>query len=862
LEASAQAINASIKQEEVIKKQIEAQAKLLAQTKELTKSNKTVAGAPGQGAFVAGQKRFTDAESERLKQLNTDLSDQEKITRELLEGQTKLGTEKDKQAEIARRTVDVINEEIKREKDRRDAVSATSAEYKAQTVIIKKLEAELEAITGKAGAKTANKTEDKLKSLLEAIADAERDAAQSGLIKEDSEIDRINERYDDLIARAKEIKASEGILGRIENARARQVGNTIQKQQAEDYKQFITEQKALFDNFEEYKLSVGKDKAEELTNFQTKGYDDFIDFLKTQLAIVAFDQSIRGQLQKEIIASQIAGAEKDKAKKQTDDTVAQYTRLLKETQTFNLRRIQLEKQYEEDVALLKKLFSGEELEERLADLKSSQQEELEQLESELLRQSDAYRKLNTDITFYSRERIQQLKKDLEVYLKNTPGIPPAFKKQIEDAIKELNTLLKETSTLFKTGEELQKIASFAQGIGSAFDQLGSSVEGVNDELADTLKQLSSVIKIASDAINAVGQFMTGNIVGGIASAVSAIAGVFNFGRRAREERLRHQKELEEFNTRLFVGEQEINTLYRERLRDQVLLNKLRIEGLEDEKKLLLNQRDLIKDQYSLVLSELQKLTAKVAKEFTIGFSTVTLFSEESLFGKSFAELEELFLKGQLEGKAKELFELLQRIKQEGVDVDKLLAENADKVRQTFTGTTSDSITDSIVDGFKNGLRSASDFADQFQELMQNALLQALKFQTLEGPLKEFYDQFAEDAESDGVLSEEEIRKLRENFNSIIAAAGERFEELQQITGGALPGGSGGSNLSGAIKGITAQQADLLAGQFGGLRLTALEQLNTAIQGLRSLQNIEIYTANLVEVKAILSRLELTGIKVK
>ncbi len=95
-----------------------------------------------------------------------------------------------------------------------------------------------------------------------------------------------------------------------------------------------------------------------------------------------------------------------------------------------------------------------------------------------------------------------------------------------------------------------------------------------------------------------------------------------------------------------------------------------------------------------------------------------------------------------------------------------------------------------------------------------------------------------------MLTEEEIRILRERFNSIINDAGKKFEDLQALTNVALTPGTGGSgnSLSGAIRGMTAEQADLLAGQFGGLRITALDQLRIAQRNLDTLITIQNHTS--------------------
>jgi tape measure domain-containing protein len=865
VEANQEAITASIKQEQVIDEQIKQTEKRIKLQKELNAAPRSAnAFAPGSGSAAE-----QGAEA-GLKSLQEQLAKQKAITDELAkQGATQTGQATESQ-QVHRRTVEVIQDEIKALKDQRDKVSATSKEYTGFTENIKKLEKELEAITGKDAAKSALKdAKDRtkeLQDLLKDIAKAEEDARKSGLTKEESEIDKINVRYDELKKRAQELKLSEGVLQRIENARSEQTGNERQKNQADDYKKFIKNQQDIFTRFEEYKLQFGEKKAKELTDFQTADFSDAIEFLKIQLALVSQDLSFAGKLKKEFLVNAIATAEKDKIKRDTEKQVEEFKKVADATVTFNIKRKQLEEQYQKDIVTLRKNFTGDELTEREAALKQSHDDEITELERNAKLQSGIFKKMNEDILFYSRDRIKKNVKDLEQYLKSNTNIPPAVKKQIEEQIKSLNGFLKETSAAGILGNKMQEIGGAVSVIGDAFSQLGSALEGVNDGLAETLQEMGSVVDIAGSAITALGQFAAGDILGGISSAVSVVTKVLSIGKKNREESRRHQKEVEEFNMRVFTGEQDINLLYQQRAREQVKINKLRLEGLQDERKLLEQQVVTIKGQYDTVFAELQKQTAKVAKTIAapVGSGTFTIFTTESLTGKTFDELEQLFLKGQLEGKAKDLFEVLQKIKAEGVDVDKLLEENKAAVAETFTGTTADSITDSIVDGFKNGLRSAKDFADTFQELMKNAVLQSLKMQALEGPLKDFYAAFAAASESDNILTQQEIDALNSDFATIIENAGKKFEDLQKITNldFASDGTTGsGKSLAGAIRGITEQQADLLAGQFGGLRLTALDHLKVASSQLSSLQAIQNHTANLEPMYRLWQRLELNGLKV-
>ena len=50
-----------------------------------------------------------------------------------------------------------------------------------------------------------------------------------------------------------------------------------------------------------------------------------------------------------------------------------------------------------------------------------------------------------------------------------------------------------------------------------------------------------------------------------------------------------------------------------------------------------------------------------------------------------------------------------------------------------------------------------------------------------------------------------------------------------------------NTLSGAIKGITEVQADLLSDQFNGLQLTGMQQLNVAMQSYEAHLKIEVNT---------------------
>jgi hypothetical protein len=172
------------------------------------------------------------------------------------------------------------------------------------------------------------------------------------------------------------------------------------------------------------------------------------------------------------------------------------------------------------------------------------------------------------------------------------------------------------------------------------------------------------------------------------------------------------------------------------------------------------------------------------------------------------------------------------------------------------------VLDGIIDGFKNGLKSASDFADSFEDMMRSAVLNSLKYQTLEKPLQDWYQAFADKAGDADGLTQFDINSLQNMYNQILQQASSQFDNLQSITGIALASGSSSVNsLKGAIKGMTEQQAELLAGQFGGLRMTAIDILKMSESNLKALNEIVYNTSYLPLSYAILKEFKTKGVKV-
>ncbi|MFQ8804105.1 MAG: hypothetical protein ACLR8Y_01975 [Alistipes indistinctus] len=162
--------------------------------------------------------------------------------------------------------------------------------------------------------------------------------------------------------------------------------------------------------------------------------------------------------------------------------------------------------------------------------------------------------------------------------------------------------------------------------------------------------------------------------------------------------------------------------------------------------------------------------AKIIKEYS------------NLYGKTWDEIELLAAQDRLTEEAKDYYEALKAAKKKGKTCKNSWSSLPKKRAEAFTGIGFDSLVDGIVNGFKEGKRSAADFADDFEELMQDAVLQALKMNALEVPLRQWYEDFANAAEDENGLTAEEIKQLKAKYESIIRSAADQLEQLEGISG--------------------------------------------------------------------------------
>ncbi|WP_316851157.1 tape measure protein [Pedobacter agri] len=637
-----------------------------------------------------------------------------------------------------------------------------------------------------------------------------------------------------------------GTFTRIDNLEQSETGDIKYRRDTELFKTNLDKQKELYLQYEEYKKQVGIEKAKERYGSELDLSKTYLQKLQVDLALTTaqgFAAGFTGPIQERL--NNIGKLIQDETKRQADDRDRQYTEAYAATLTYELKIDSIKKQYADSAKALGKGITDS----QKAELLKQRDNAINLAKDEAYQKTEIYRTLNEQVIILNRQQANNQIATIKSILDSSNTLPKEFVESLrqqlanaENAVsngvnttnnaqlkeraklltnalatqtlsveqarkykEELEQINGELSTQNKLAKGAQKLSSDLGQLSGAFGQLSSSLEGTNDELAYSLGTLSQIMQVGSDAAGAFASFASGDIIGGITKTISAVAGLFSIGKKVREMNEKARAEVQKFYDEALNGEIEYQALLRERERSDAAAQAKRLSGLQKEYELLKKQSVEIDKQFKQVLNQLQAMTEGeiTSSEYVHGTwlrKAKTNYSYASLAGKDYDQLEQLYSQNRLADGAKALFEQLRKLKEEGADVTQTLADIAEQAKEIFTGTTSDNLTNTLLEMFRSGKTGAQDLADFFKQTMDDAALSIFKNKILAAAMEEFYDAFAEKAQSDEELNQSEIADLEKLFNSLTADAAIKFEQLKKIAGSDLSGSSGSSSgMTGAIQ---------------------------------------------------------------
>lgn len=200
----------------------------------------------------------------------------------------------------------------------------------------------------------------------------------------------------------------------------------------------------------------------------------------------------------------------------------------------------------------------------------------------------------------------------------------------------------------------------------------------------------------------------------------------------------------------------------------------------------------------------------------------------------------------------------------GRQIEDMIDEISNDLLQTNAKDFASQLGDSLVEAFKSGEDAAKAMEATVNEVLQNLVVNQLKKKFLEQQLQSALDQLEKDMGYwngddfifDG-LSDAEIARFRQqvaaatsNFNQALDIYKDLFADLGLD--------DTDESLTGAVKGVSEETANILAGQMNAIRINQLESTQILRQSLQALNTIVAntsYNKYLARIERIITILE-------
>lgn len=547
-------------------------------------------------------------------------------------------------------------------------------------------------------------------------------------------------------------------------------------------------------------------------------------------------------------------------------------------------------------------------EERIRLINKAEKEALSALNTAFLQQSDSWKKLFSDLDTLSVGQISKLIKDVEQQLAagNLQLSPVDFKAVIESLnqakqrIQELNPfaaldtffndylkakqkLAKAKAALAKGEGSKEDVESAEREVKSAANGITQSVEKVTDITTDCASSLQSMfdalgmdgvsdgigtaIELMGELGNAaasVGQFMAGDVVGGITGMISSITSVI--GIFAKMHDAKYEKKIQNLQKQIDALERSYSRLERAFNNTYWVFNdeeragfERNIQLIEDQIAALEQQRQTARRawdfaQYAQLTAQIKDLNQQLSKAKE-GDDMLGLYEQQKA---SLREQQEL-MKQQIQAerdkkktdndKIQQWNDAIEQIEQQIEDLDRQMME-------TFAGTTTkealDQYADAIVDAYCAGEDAAKALGDTTREVLKKAVVDALKRNFLAKAMDDAI-QYLGEAMSDGELTAREKSK----FEALVNAAGATFTNALDAVGDwikDIEDDTASDPLAGAVAAMSEETGGVIAGRLNAFIINQSEQTSVLREQLLQQSAISQNTAN---TNAILSRIDAT-----
>ena len=449
----------------------------------------------------------------------------------------------------------------------------------------------------------------------------------------------------------------------------------------------------------------------------------------------------------------------------------------------------------------------------------------------------------------STEQVEALRNDIDRLKGELGGKSPfkLFKTQVKQATDKIaqggkKNIVQGISEIGSAVTQFTPaISQFGQDLGTIFgnDDLGNKIAGISDALGG----------VGQTAMG-VGQIMSGDIVGGAMSAVSGISSVVKaldglFGADySRYNEMKSQYEALDsvwdtlidkkkeyikmsYGDEAYKVGKEAETLIKQQTqRYYELLNELRQSGSS------IGSSSLGK--------RIEKRLSKKDWDRISGAVGESVTNAESLLNLSAEQLKEVLADPKLVSVLNTVNGDFVKYIQDIVNGSEKLEDIQNQVKEQLTQVSFDSVFDNFVDTLMDMDSSAKDFANNFERYMQKAMLTTMLGDKYKAELQKWYDAFAAANDNKTGISEEDYKKLQEQWNDIVTDAVKERDKLKELLGWT----SESSSQDSTKRGFEAMSQD--TGEELNGRFTALQASNEEIKNQSVVQSQAL---NLLTAKA-------------
>ena len=561
--------------------------------------------------------------------------------------------------------------------------------------------------------------------------------------------------------------------------------------------------------------------------------------------------------------------------------------VLREYETFEQQKARIAEEYNDKIAQLEEQNANGQYNENIEEIKRQRDLEIAQLQ---ISESDFFQVISGNLEEYGlatiRDAIAQAKEYLDNFIADAKSknggkltneqlqFVTQMRQDLDKATKVVHYRLPEG--LAKAASGMKKVVDSAkeldESLGNVLDTVSNMIQGFSDiesgisglkEASANFKQMKQDAKDQGKSLG-FGDILgtVGSYAGAIGSIVSGVTSIFGslFSSKGNSQ------EVEATIERLTVRSELLQEAI-ERLTDKIgsgsVMDSVQAyeKAVEKQKEQNENYRKIAEAKGSYWSShhswnynwggftdeELAWIQTNVRKEFTNKDSIFSLTPEEMaiLLGNT--------------GIADRIYNTAGSY---GRDVYNTLVDYAgqagkleeltDKLNESLTQISFDSLRDSFVDNLMDMDKSAEDLADDFRSYLMRAVLNSKISELLDDELNNFYEKWVEYTKSGGGLDKGEIDELKGIWDGITEKGIKIRDEVAAITG--YTGGQQADSQSATSRGYQTMSQDdgnELNGRFSDLQMKGQQiiDINTGIRDIAS-EIRQLQVESLLELRGI------------